>query len=76
MASVIKDAALHPMTFNVRPIGNGSSDERWYWAVYEDPHGRFVRDGQITGDRDKAERAARAAIAIMGGRLVEHEGDR
>ena len=34
--------------------------------VYENSHGRFVREGQVSGDRDKAERAARLAIAILG----------
>ncbi|RYC29791.1 hypothetical protein D3273_22270 [Lichenibacterium minor] len=61
------------MIFNVRPIRDGSPGERWHWTIYEDPQGRFVRDGQITGDRDKAERAARAAIAIMGGRFNDDE---
>ncbi len=42
--------------------------------VYENPHGRFVRDGQVSGDRDKAERAARLAIAIMVGVVGETTG--
>ncbi len=42
--------------------------------VYENPHGRFVRDGQVSGDRDKAEHAARLAIAIMGGVIREATG--
>ena len=74
MASSMKHASPRFMTFNVRPIKDDSLDKRWHWTVYEDPHGRFVRDGQISGDRDKAERAARAAILLMGGTAQETEG--
>ena len=58
------------MTFNVRPL-EGSGGDRWQWMVYSFPEGTFLRDGQITGDREKAGRAARAAIMLMGG--VAHE---
>ncbi len=65
--------ALRPMSFEVRSMESDGSGERWRWMVYEDPHGPFVRNGQVAGDRDEAERAARSAIAVMGGRAVEDE---
>ena len=63
----MRATAPRPMSFNVQPIESDAAGQRWHWMVYEHPHGRFLRDGQVSGDRDKAERAARAAIAIMGG---------
>lgn len=62
-----------PMSFEVRPIEGEASGARWHWMVYESPHGCFVRNGQASGDRDKAERATRAAIAIMGGQFLGDE---
>ena len=66
-------ATPRPMSFDVRPVESDASGQRWHWTVYDDPHGCFVRNGQVSGDRDKAERAARAAIAIMGGTLRPSE---
>ncbi len=75
LAREVRAAAPRPMSFNVRLVESDASGQRWHWTVYDDPHGCFVRNGQVSGDRDKAERAARAAIAIMGGRLVDDEQD-
>ncbi len=55
------------MCFKIRPLPDGDGDGRWQWTVYSWPDLAFLRDGQIVGDRDNAERAARAAVAIMGG---------
>lgn len=60
-------AEQRPMCFKLRRLLNDGGGERWQWAVYSYPDLAFLRDGQIAGDRDKAERAAGAAIAIMGG---------
>ncbi len=61
-------------TASGRDRREASFNERWHWMVYENQHGRFVRDGQVSGDRDQAERAARLAIAIMGGVIREATG--
>lgn len=68
-------ATIHPMCFRLRSMPSDGSGERWQWTVYSHPDLAFLRDGQVAGDCDKAERAARAAIAIMGGRAVEGDGE-
>lgn len=67
MARVTRTAPDRAMSFDVRPIEGGSIPARWHWMVYEEPLGCFVRNGQVAGDRDEVERAARAAIALLGG---------
>ena len=62
-------AGPRTMCFKLRPSGGDGSGERWRWAVYSHPDLAFLRDGQVAGDRDEAEHAARAAIANMGGTL-------
>lgn len=61
------------MCFKLRRLPSDGGGERWQWAVYSYPDLAFLRDGQIAGDRDKAERAARAAIATMGGTVAPPE---
>lgn len=62
-----------PMGFELHRLPTDGSDERWQWAVYSFPGFAFLRDGLVAGDRDKAERAARASIAIMGGTVEQSE---
>lgn len=66
MASAMTAAGPRPMCFKLRRLSSDGG-ELWQWVVYSYPDLAFLRDGQIAGGRDKAERAARAAIAIMGG---------
>ncbi len=55
------------MSFKLRSVETEGWEEIWHWLVYEDPNEYFLRNGQIHGDREKAEQAARATIALMGG---------
>ena len=57
-----------------RHIGTHEDEHVWHWTVYEDPNADFLRNGQVRGDQAKAERAARAAIALMGGIVREADG--
>ncbi|WP_237479319.1 hypothetical protein [Lichenibacterium dinghuense] len=59
------------MTFQIRPAGDGASEARWRWFVYDRGGEDFLRNGQTIGRREDAERAAQAAIAVMGGVVVE-----
>lgn len=59
------------MTFQVRPAGDGASEARWRWFVYEGADENFLRSGQTAGRREDAEKAAETAIAVMGGRVSE-----
>lgn len=59
------------MTFQVRPAGDEAPAARWRWFVYEGGDGDFLRSGQTVGRREDAEKAAEAAIAVMGGLVVE-----
>ena len=63
------------LSFKIWSINPDEQDDVWHWTVYEDPDEHFLRNGKIIGDREKAERAARAAIAIMGGVVREIEED-
>ncbi len=67
MAPAMTTAQQRGMGFRLRRLPADGSGDRWQWTVYSCPDLAFLRDGQIVGDRDKAERAARAAITIMGG---------
>ncbi|MBE7190302.1 hypothetical protein [Jatrophihabitans endophyticus] len=67
MAPNLTAADPRPMTFETRRLAGDGRAGRWHWAVYTHPDLALLRDGQVDGDRDKAERAARAAIANMGG---------
>ncbi len=60
-------ASTRYMSFKLRSVETEGREEIWHWLVYEDPNEDFLRNGQVAGDREKAERAARAAIALMGG---------
>ncbi len=71
MAPAMTTAQQRGMGFRLRRLPADGSGDRWQWTVYSCPDLAFLRDGQIVGDRDKAERAARAAITIMGGVVRE-----
>ena len=63
------------MSFKIRPVETEGREEVWHWLVYEDLNADFLRNGHVAGDREKAERAARAAIALIGGVVRENEED-
>lgn len=63
------------MSFKLRPIETEGREEVWHWLVYEEPNEDFLRNGHVAGDREKAERAARAAIGLIGGVVREIEED-
>ncbi len=73
MAPILTAADARPMSFETHRLAGDGRASRWRWTVYAYPDLAFLRDGQVDGDCDKAERAARAAIAIMGG-IVEPSG--
>lgn len=55
------------LSFKVKSQGSDEHGDVWAWSIHEGPAGRQVREGRVHGDREKGERAARAAIAVMGG---------
>ena len=63
----VRGVAPRPMSIDVRSIESDASGRRWHWMIYDDLYGCFVRNGQVVGDRDEAERVAWAAVAILGG---------
>ena len=62
------------MSLQIRAAESDHSGTRWHWSVYDDQSGHFVRNGEIAGNREKAERAAQAAIMLLGGTLRDIDG--
>ncbi len=67
-------APVRHLTFDLRALGPDGSGAKWNWSVYEGRDERFLRDGQVQGGPEKAESAARSAMALMGG-VVREAGD-
>lgn len=62
------------MGIRLRPVPRDGGGEHWRWSVYSCPDLALVRDGQVRGGRDEAERAARAAIEALGGTVESLPG--
>lgn len=63
------------MSFDTQAADDDASGTKWHWSVFDDPDRQPVRSGQVTGDRDKAERAARMAITLLGGTVTDGDDD-
>ena len=68
-------AERRPMSFDTQAADDDASGTTWRWSVFDDPDRHPVRSGQVAGDRDKAERAARMAMTLLGGTVTDGDED-